>query len=98
MQSSAVSEMKRISMQWISMSARLQLNKISLKDASCEVMIITDCLDKCGHWYEAQTNQMMLENKDLRLKNQKLHQEVYGHKEQVDRKLTNMTNKRWICI
>jgi hypothetical protein len=71
MESSAVSEIKRTSMQLTGHFARLQ-EKISVEDASCEVMSITDCLDKCGHSYEAETKQMMQDNKDLSLKKSKL--------------------------
>lgn len=85
MESSAVSEIKRTSMQLTGLFARLQLKKMTLEEASCEIMTITDCLDKCAHWYDAQKKTLMEESKDLRLKNQKLHQEIYGLKEQIVR-------------
>jgi len=80
-------------MQLAGLFTRVQLKKMSMEDASHELMNITDALDKNAHCYESQKKQMSDETKTLRLRNQKLHQEIYSLKDSIVR-LEQKTEKQ----
>jgi hypothetical protein len=82
---SAVSEMKRNSLQLTGLFARLVQKKITIEEANIEIMAITDALDRNAMCYDKNRVRLEQENRDLRVKNKDLHKEIYRNNEQVKR-------------
>ena len=72
-------------MQLTGLFARMQQKKISLEQGSVQLMSITDALDVSAQRYESERSRLLQDNKDIRIKNQQLHKEIYMLNERIRR-------------